>query len=207
MNTCKLHMSTILVTSAIASSATRFKQISDINELLEDVPGVSICDYGLGGVASSTIIRGFGDGAHGGDLGVVIDGIPLNEANSHADGYVDLNVVIPLEIKDIRVYHGPVSALYGNFNRGGLLAIETRQGGDYTELDISAGAFDTFDAQVALGHTVDDTQSYNFAAQHFTTDGFREQSQAKRSTASAGAHFAVSRAFNISFSGRYHEAH
>ncbi len=77
----------------------------------------AICSSG----ASRTpiVIRGFGNGGHGGDLGAVIDGIPLNEAMSHADGYVDLNVIIPLEIDSFTVLKGPVSALYGNYNRGG----------------------------------------------------------------------------------------
>jgi hypothetical protein len=42
---------------------------------------------------------------------MVIDGIPLNEANSHADGYVDSTVLIPLEIGGLTIYRGPVSAL------------------------------------------------------------------------------------------------
>ncbi len=184
----------------------RFKQVRDINEMLEDVSGVSIRDYGLGGVASSTIIRGFGDGAHGGDLGVVIDGIPLNEANSHADGYVDLNVIIPLEVEQMTVYKGPVSALYGNFNRGGLLALNTRNSGNYIDMDVSGGAFDTFDAQVAIGNELSKKHNYNVAAQHFTTDGFRPQSQAKRSTVSGQTRYKLSDKLDFSVSGRFHEA-
>ncbi len=190
----------------ISSEDIRIKRVYEINELLEDVPGVSVRDYGLGGVASSTVIRGFGDGAHGGDLGVVIDGIPLNEANSHADGYVDLNVVVPLEVKGLTVFRGPVSALYGNFNRGGLIALETRNSGNYTELDISAGSFDSFDAQAAFGKEVGDSQAYNFAAQYYRTDGFRPQSAADRGTVSGRGSFQLSPKVDLSLSGRYHEA-
>lgn len=190
----------------ISSEDIRIKRVYEINELLEDVPGVSVRDYGLGGVASSTVIRGFGDGAHGGDLGVVIDGIPLNEANSHADGYVDLNVVVPLEVKGLTVFRGPVSALYGNFNRGGLIALETRNSGNYTELDISAGSFDSFDAQAAFGKEVGDSQAYNFAAQYYRTDGFRPQSAADRGTVSGRGSFQISPKVDLSLSGRYHEA-
>ncbi|WP_286272291.1 TonB-dependent receptor [Thalassotalea hakodatensis] len=190
----------------ISTEDIRSKQVKDINELLEDVPGVSIRDYGLGGVASSTIIRGFGDGAHGGDLGVVIDGLPLNEANSHADGYADLNVVVPLEIEQVTVYKGPISALYGNFNRGGLLALETRSSGNYTDIDISGGAFDTFDAQVAVGNELNEKHNVNFAAQHFTTDGFRPQSDARRSTVSGQTRYRITEQLEFGLSGRYHDA-
>ncbi|MDO6426704.1 TonB-dependent receptor [Thalassotalea sp. 1_MG-2023] len=190
----------------ITSEDIRSKQVKDINELLEDVPGVSIRDYGLGGVASSTIIRGFGDGAHGGDLGVVIDGVPLNEANSHADGYVDLNVIVPLEVEQVTVYRGPVSALYGNFNRGGLLALETRSSGNYADIDISGGAFDTFDAQMAVGNERNEKHTYNVAAQHFTTDGFRPQSDVQRSTVSGQTRYKLSKKLEFGLSGRYHDA-
>jgi outer membrane receptor protein involved in Fe transport len=190
----------------ISTEDIRIKRVYEINELLEDVPGVSIRDFGLGGVASSTVIRGFGGGAHGGDLGVVIDGIPLNEANSHADGYVDLNVVVPLEVKGLTVFRGPVSALYGNFNRGGLIALETRNSGNYTELDVTAGSFDSFDAQAAFGKEVGDNQAYNFAAQYYRTDGFRPQSVADRGTVSGRGSFQISPEIDLSLSGRYHEA-
>jgi outer membrane receptor protein involved in Fe transport len=190
----------------ISTEDIRIKRVYEINELLEDVPGVSVRDFGLGGVASSTIIRGFGGGAHGGDLGVVIDGIPLNEANSHADGYVDLNVVVPLEVKGLTVFRGPVSVLYGNFNRGGLIALETRNSGNYTELDVTAGSFDSFDAQAAYGKEVGDNQAYNFAAQYYRTDGFRPQSAADRGTVSGRGSFQISPEIDLSLSGRYHEA-
>lgn len=190
----------------ISTEDIRIKRVYEINELLEDVPGVSIRDFGLGGVASSTVIRGFGGGAHGGDLGVVIDGIPLNEANSHADGYVDLNVVVPLEVKGLTVFRGPVSALYGNFNRGGLIALETRNSGNYTELDVTAGSFDSFDAQAAYGKEIGDNQAYNFAAQYYRTDGFRPQSAADRGTVSGRGSFQISPEIDLSLSGRYHEA-
>lgn len=190
----------------ITAADIRIKRVSEVNELLEEVPGVNIQDFGLGGVASSTVIRGFGNGAHGGDLGVVVDGIPLNEANSHADGYVDLNVIVPLEVKDLTVFKGPVSALYGNFNRGGLIALETRNSGNYTEADISAGSFDTFDAQAAFGREVGDNQNYNFAAQYYRTDGFRPQSSAERGTVSGRGSFQLNPKIDLSLSGRYHEA-
>src|SRR5690606_26780083 len=92
--------------------------ISHTQALFDQVPGMSIRKLGLAGVADNIVIRGFGGGGHGGDLGAVIDGIPLNEAMSHADGYVDFNVVVPLEVESLTVYKGPVSALYGNYNRG-----------------------------------------------------------------------------------------
>lgn len=178
---------------------------SDLDDLLRAIPGVTVRDFGLGGVANGIVIRGFGNGGHGGDLGAVIDGIPLNEAMSHADGYVDLNVIVPLEVGALTVYRGPVSALYGNYNRGGLLQIDTRKTGDYLDLDVNTGSFRTADVQFALGQGWGGGQ-INVAGQSYLTDGFRPRSDQERQTLSARARFDMSPAIKLAVSGRYHHA-
>jgi iron complex outermembrane recepter protein len=178
----------------------------DIDELFDNVPGMAVRDFQLGGVANSIVIRGFGGGGHGGDLGAVIDGIPLNEAMSHADGYVDLNVITPLEIQSFTVTKGPVSALYGNFNRGGLVNIETRKSGDYLLTDFALGSNSLADAQAAFGAGIGDRQQVNLAAQYARTDGFRPQSDAERTTLSGRWAFEASPRVQLAVSGRYHTA-
>ncbi|WP_296218773.1 TonB-dependent receptor [uncultured Sphingomonas sp.] len=189
--------STIFDTKAIKD-----RRLTEVEQIFREVPGMNVRDYNLSGVANQIVIRGFGNGGHGGDLGMVIDGIPLNEANSHADGYVDTNVLVPLEIGAMTVYRGPVSALYGNFNRGGLIAFETRKGGRYWEGDVSGGGFGTGDAQVALGTPLGSKVQLNAAAQAFRTDGFRPQSDAHRITAAARLALALSDRLDLSVSAR-----
>ena len=194
--------------SATVLDAEQIREQSpgDIDELFDNVPGMSVRDFQLGGVANSIVIRGFGGGGHGGDLGAVIDGIPLNEAMSHADGYVDLNVITPLEIQSFTVTKGPVSALYGNFNRGGLVNIETRKSGDYLLTDVSLGSNSLADAQAAFGAGIGDRQQINLAAQYARTDGFRPQSDAERATFSGRWGFDASPRVQLAVSGRYHTA-
>lgn len=140
-------------------------------ELLRQVPGMNVQNYQLSGVGDAIVMRGFGGGGHGGDVGVMLDGIPLNEAMSHADGYVDLGVIVPLEMERISIYKGPVSALYGNFNRAGLMAIDTRKHGnydaeaEYREADVSLSSHGTLDAQGALGLKLGEGEFLNLAAQ------------------------------------------
>ncbi|MDF2495991.1 MAG: TonB-dependent receptor [Sphingomonas sp.] len=184
------------------TKAIKDRRLTEVEQIFREVPGMNVRDYNLSGVANQIVIRGFGNGGHGGDLGMVIDGIPLNEANSHADGYVDSNVLVPLEIGALTVYRGPVSALYGNFNRGGLIAFETRKGGDYLEADVSAGGFTTGDAQVALGTAIGGNGQLNAAAQAFRTDGFRPQSDAHRITAAARYAVALGEDLHVSISAR-----
>lgn len=189
--------------TVLRSEEIRQKTPGDIDELLRSVPGMAVRDLQLGSVANSIVIRGFGNGGHGGDLGAVIDGIPLNEAMSHADGYVDLNVIIPLEIDSFTVLKGPVSALYGNYNRGGMVNVQTRKTGDYAELDLSGGSFETFDLQGAFGSHLGDTQQVNVAAQTFRTDGYRPQSDTKRSVFAGRWSGNVTPALQLALSSRY----
>lgn len=192
---------TVLETAEIRRHA-----VGDFDELFRHVPGMAVRDLGLGGVANNIVIRGFGGGGHGGDLGAVIDGIPLNEAMSHADGYVDFNLIVPLEVGALTVYHGPVSALYGNYNRGGLVNIETRKSGDYLQVDASGGAFATGGLQFALGKPLGDTQQINAAGQYQLTDGFRPRSDAERQTLSARWAIDLAPGFQMALSGRFHHA-
>ncbi|MDY6947672.1 MAG: TonB-dependent receptor [Pseudomonadota bacterium] len=190
-------------TTVLDNAAIREQAFADVDELFRFVPGMVVRDLQLGSVASNIVIRGFGSGGHGGDLGAVIDGIPLNEAMSHADGYVDLNTVVPLEIESFSVFKGPVSALYGNYNRGGLVDIQTRKSGDYAETDLSLGSYDTVDLQGAFGAGLGDSQQVNLAGQLFRTDSYRPQSETSRGTFSARWSAQVTPALQVALSSRY----
>ncbi len=193
------YSSTTLDTQQIRDAA-----VNQPERLLRQVPGVELRSYGLGGVVNVVSIRGFNGGAHGGDLGMVVDGIPLNEAMSHSDGYADLNVVVPLEIERFQVYRGPVSALYGNFNRGGLVAIETRRRGHYLEADASLGSFGTADVQAALGTRLG-SGDFNGAAQLYRSSDFRPDSKYTRGTVSGRWSLDMAGAGTLSLSARAHQ--
>lgn len=202
-----------LAADDIAYSATildsddiRLQTVTDFDELFRQVPGMSVRDLGLGGVANNIVIRGFGGGGHGGDLGAVVDGIPLNEAMSHADGYVDFNVIVPLEVEKLTVFHGPVSALYGNYNRGGLVSIETRKSGNYMELDGGGGSFATGDLQFALGRALGSRQQLNLAGQLYLSDGYRPRSDSERQTFSGRWSIDPTPGLQFALSTRLHRA-
>jgi len=197
--------------TAYTATAIEREQIQDLHigetqALFRHVPGMTVQNYQLPGVADGIVMRGFGGGGHGGDVGAVLDGIPLNEAMSHADGYVDFNVIIPLEIERFTVYKGPVSPLYGNFNRAGLVAVNTRKGGIYHDLDLRLGSHSTFDGQWALGRRLDRGDDVNLAAQHARSNGFRAQSEAERSTVAGRWRHSLGRDLDIALSGRLHHA-
>ncbi|HNW29615.1 MAG TPA: Plug domain-containing protein, partial [Spirochaetota bacterium] len=101
--------------------------ISRTADIIKSVPGVKMHEYDQGGVSNAIAIRGFQSGVHGGDMGVYLDGIPLNEYYGHGGGYADPNILIPMELDKVLVYKGPSSALYGNFSRGGTIVYITKK--------------------------------------------------------------------------------
>ncbi|MEG1455758.1 MAG: TonB-dependent receptor plug domain-containing protein, partial [Comamonas sp.] len=139
----------------LGSEEIKQAAVSEVEVLWRQVPGMHVNDYQLSGVANSVVLRGFSGGGHGGDIAATLDGISLNEAMSHADGYFDLNVVVPLELEEVAVHQGPVSVLQGNFNRAGLIELRTRRSGEYREAALQAGSHGTLDAQAALGLRID----------------------------------------------------
>ncbi|MBU0663959.1 MAG: TonB-dependent receptor [Proteobacteria bacterium] len=149
-------------------------------QLLEQVPGVEIHNYNQGGVANEFTMRGYNNCGHGSDAAIAIDGISLNEGQSHADGYADMNVIIPLEIDHVDVFKGPSSPLFGNFARGGAVSFNTKKDGEYSMLRTSIGSYDTYDTQYAMGRSLTDTVHNNTALQFATTDGYQDHSSWQR---------------------------
>src|SRR5690625_1518163 len=191
-------------------SAAKIKKLGiyQPDKILEEVPGIEVSAYNQGGTASTFSMRGFGSGGHGGDVAVTIDGISLNESEGHSDGYADLNVLIPLNIAKVDVYKGPSSVLFGNFARGGALSFETRKGGEYQDIVIRGGSFETFDAQIALGQPIalnnDKKLKTNFAVQLYRTKGFMENSENSRGNLNGRLGYDVSDKTDIALTLRGH---
>ncbi len=175
-------------------------------DILLEVPGVEIGNYNMGGVANVIKMRGFTKGAHGGDVAIYVDGIPLNEGESHADGYADINVLIPLEMERLEVYKGPSSALFGNFARGGALAFYTRKRGDYRKLKLNYGSFQTVDMQGAFGVHMGGGFYNNTAFQGALTDGYQEHSRWSRFNGATRFTWDVNQRLDLSLSFRAHNS-
>lgn len=177
-----------------------------LEEMLNEVPGIYISNLGKGGVVNSIRMRGFTSGGHGGDVGLFLDGIPLNEGESHSDGYADMNVIIPLEIDRLEIFKGPSSALYGNFSRGGVLAFYTKRYGQYNMLDMEYGSFGTWNTQGAFGHELIKDLYNNTAFQVFHTDGYRDHSDWDRMNFSTRFTYDVSNDLDLGLSFRAHKS-
>lgn len=162
--------------NTIQAEEIQFLNLIDPLRITEQIPGISIIDYAQGGTASQFVIRGF-NGGHSGLVAVEVDGVSLNESEGHSDGYADLSLIIPINISKMEVFKGPTSVLSGKFAQGGTLTFDTKKGGDYQEISITGGSFDTFDVQWAFGQPLYNNRlKTNFAAQIYRTNGFMENS-------------------------------
>ncbi|MEK7321728.1 MAG: TonB-dependent receptor [Pseudomonadota bacterium] len=192
--------------NSISQEQIRAKQSQSPITLIEELPGVNVTSYQQGGVADVFQLRGFTGGGHGSDAGVVLDGISLNEGESHADGYADTNLIIPLELEGVTVYKGPVSPLFGNFARGGVVSFATRKGGEYQDFDFSMGSYGTHNAQGAMGIKLGQVQ-INGALQGYESDGWRENSRYTKMNAAVRAAYEISERSEVALSLRGHGGH
>lgn len=107
--------STTLITARDFRSAPRRTS----EDALRLVPGVTLVQHGNEGKGYQFLVRGF-DAAHGSDFEVTVDGVPMNEwSNVHAQGYLDMGIVIPELVSAVRVTKGPFTLHQGAFALAG----------------------------------------------------------------------------------------
>jgi len=108
----------------------------DISNVFRRVPGVVANNIDQGDTGNGFRMRGFAtQGTHGADTAIYIDGVPQNIPSSQGGaghGPAFLEWMTGDMIDTIDVIKGPVSALYGDQNRAGSVAIRTREGGAAT---------------------------------------------------------------------------
>ncbi|MBW1732437.1 MAG: TonB-dependent receptor [Deltaproteobacteria bacterium] len=192
--------------NTIGSDQFENLRLNRTSDILKEIPGIEIGNYNQGGVANVFSMRGFRSCGHGGDAAIYIDGIPLNEGESHADGYADMNVIIPLEIEKLEVYKGPSSVLSGNFARAGTVSFFSRKKGRYNLLKTEYGSFSTVDVQGAFGTKlgVGSGLYNNSAFQFYRTDGYQKNSKWLKGNFSTRFSYDLTDRLDASLSFRFH---
>lgn len=92
-------------------------------QMLETVPGLTVLQHSGEGKANQFILRGY-NLDHGTDIGIWVDGMPINEpTHAHGQGYADINFLIP-ELTQRETYtEGPYYADQGDFSSVGSVHI------------------------------------------------------------------------------------
>ena len=106
-------------TTRVLPSDMRAAPRRNAEEILRQVPGITLVQHGSEGKGYQYFLRGF-DATHGADLELTIDGIPLNEwSNIHAQAYLDLGVLLPEAVHEVAVMKGPFTLTQGAFAMAG----------------------------------------------------------------------------------------
>lgn len=144
-----------------------------LSELLGFVPGVTMMfDSGASGIPMVTS-RGFFGGGEVEYVKLMIDGVPVGDAES---GNVDWQRFRAADIDRIEVLHGPGSALYGDTALGGVIQVFTRQAAateERGEVRLSSGSFGARDLDASYGTEISGMR-VDARAGSWQTDGFRQ---------------------------------
>ena len=136
--------------AAISSSSSRTVRAFDLRirprrssqDLLQIVPGLVVAPHAGGGKAEQIFMRGF-DSGFGSDVGVSVDGMPVNlVSHGHGQGYADLHFLIPEVVERMEVFKGPYFAEYGNLANAGQVVFHTRNHLPQNTFQIEGGRFD-----------------------------------------------------------------
>jgi iron complex outermembrane receptor protein len=150
----------------------------NLSESLVRVPGVVALNRQNYAQDLQISIRGFGARSTFGVRGVrlYLDGIPATQPDGQGQvSHFPLNAVDRIE-----VLRGPFSALYGN-SSGGVIAMTTRVGPSEpaAEVTSAAGGYGTWRTGLSLAGGTD-AASLSVDGSRFSTEGYREHSQATR---------------------------
>lgn len=100
--------------------------ITSYGDLLRPLAGVAVSNYQLRGVGYGIQMRGYTVSEHARDVLFLIDGVPQNQGSSiQTNGFVDLRMLIPENIRRLEVIRGPFSPYYGDHAFGGVISFET----------------------------------------------------------------------------------
>jgi iron complex outermembrane recepter protein len=138
---------------------------------LELAPGIVIGNEGGLGHAQQIILRGFNA-----DQGTAVEfnfnGVPINQvSNTDAQGYADLNFLIPEVVREVVVLEGPYDPRQGDFAAAGSANYELGVLERGTRLQLSYGSFNTVRALGVMA-PVDERTGTFLAFQYIKTNGY-----------------------------------
>jgi outer membrane cobalamin receptor len=144
-----------------------------LSDLLSQLCGVNLQDYGGIGGVQSAIIRTTGSSAR--SL-VLLNGRP---ANDPYNGGFNFTLIGPNLLDRLTLYRGPFSHLFGRDALGGLVALTTKSlatDSPYSRIDVARGSFATNRYQFDFGRSLIRNTSMYLASDIEKTRGYRDSS-------------------------------
>ncbi len=183
--------------NTVEDNEIKEQQVTDLQEILRDVPGVSVTQTGSRGGTTSLFVRG-GNADH--NL-VLVDGVRVNQAG----GSFDWSQIPTDNIERIEVLKGPQSALYGSDAMASVVHIITKKGRGPVQTNVSYGAgnYGTFEEKISVSGGVQEG-GFSLAASRVDTDGILELNNRFKETAfSGGFDQKLFDRFNLVLTARY----
>lgn len=151
-------------TTVVTQEDLQQQHITDVSEVLRDVPGLTIVQSGSRGATTSLFTRG---GESNYNL-LLIDGVRANLAGGDVD-YANLTAV---GIDRIEIVRGAHSALYGSDAISSVIQLFTPrgEGSPHGFLRFGGGNYDTFEEQVGVSGGTR-LYGYYLSAERIDTDG------------------------------------
>ncbi|MBT4148900.1 MAG: TonB-dependent receptor [Candidatus Marinimicrobia bacterium] len=152
----------------------------DIPMVLASEPGVwAYSESGNGTGYSYVSIRGFDQSR----IGVMIDGVPLNDNESHQVYWVDHGDLLA-DAKDVQIQRGIGNSLYGSSAFGGSININTNILSDKREIGFSYGQGDwnttKYRTRYRSGKDFGDNLSLVVRTSQIKSDGYRDNHNSKQ---------------------------
>jgi iron complex outermembrane receptor protein len=188
---------TVLDRQAIEASGAR-----NLPELLRREAGIYVANTTTSRTGYVVEPRGFNNGSGGGSsLLLLVDGRRVNEAESSIPAWELLALD---QIERIEIVRGPASALYGDNAMGGVIEVVTRggEGPPFATLTGRLGRYRTKEGSLAAGGSAGPLALSVFA-DHFQSDGYREQSGYRIRDFQGRADLALGERASLSVRGGY----
>lgn len=154
----------------------------DSGQMLRGIPGLQVDSRANFAQDTRLSIRGFGSRSAFGVRGIFLqqDGIPI----SAPDGQGQLSSILLDSVSQIEVLSGPLAVLYGN-GAGGVISLSTKE----QEPDSISSSLAVSDIQQQYQLRLNqqhEQHSWQLAAKHFETEGFRAHGAARKQQIQAG---------------------
>ena len=154
--------------------------VGDLPMILASEPGVwAYSESGNGTGYSYVSIRGFDQSR----IGVMIDGVPLNDNESHQVYWVDHGDLLA-DASDVQIQRGIGNSLYGSSAFGGSINVNTQIASDKREIKVSYGSGDWNTSKTSLryrsGKDLGEDLSLTIRTSQVESDGYRENHNSKQ---------------------------
>lgn len=186
--------------TVITKEEIEARQVTEVLQLLREVPGLNVTQAGSRGGTVTVFPRG---GNSNFNL-VLIDGIKVNDAG----GFINFNDLTTDNIERIEIIRGPHSALYGADAMGSVIQIFTKKGtgAPRVEASFAGGNLNTFEERLSLSGGLG-RLGYSFGFGNTDTDGnLKINNVFREKTLSGRLDYAIDKAVDLSVVARYSDS-